>query len=117
MRSLFPGLGVCLIALTTSLAAVSPLGQAATSPEAAQLAQGWALLAKGDAGGAAGIASQELLRNPYSVAALALAVDAELVRGGPTPALTAYEKWLGNKRVDAPYALRRIARVVLVEAT
>jgi HEAT repeat protein len=118
MRCLVSALGVSLVVLATTISAAALLhDQAASGPEAAQLAEGWALLAKGDAGGAAGVASQELLRNPNSVAALALAVDAELVRGGAAGALTSYEKWLGSRRVDAAYVLRRIARTTLVEAS
>jgi HEAT repeat protein len=90
--------------------------QSAGAQEAAQLAQGWALLAKGDAAAAALAASQELLRNPYSAAALTLAVDADLARGGPAAALTTYERWLGSRRVDEAYALRRIARALLFDA-
>ena len=75
------------------------------------------LLAKGDAAAAALKASQELARDPRSLAALILAVDAELARGGASAALGTYEKWLGNRRVDAAYLLRYVARAFLVESS
>jgi hypothetical protein len=83
----------------------------------ATLAEGWMLLAKGDAAAAALKASQELARDPRSVAALSLAVDADLVRGGASAALSTYEKWLGSRRVDAAYVLRYVARALLVESS
>ena len=83
----------------------------------ATLADGWALLAKGDAAAAAVKASQELARDPRSVAALVLAVEADLARGGASAALATYEKWLGNRRVDAAYVLRHVARALLVESS
>jgi HEAT repeat protein len=84
---------------------------------AASLAEGWALLARRDAAGAALIAGQVLARDPHNPAAVALAVDAEFVREGPSAALAAYERWLANRKVDDAYILRRIARAMLVEAT
>ena len=71
---------------------------------------------QGDAPGAANVAAQQLARDPYNVAALVLLVDAELTRGGSTAGLGAYEKWLGNRRLDNGHALRRVARNLLLEA-
>lgn len=87
------------------------------SSEAAVLAEGWSKLAKGDAAGAAQVAQAAIARDPRSAAALVLAVDADLARGGASTALDTYERWLGNRRVDDAHVLRRIARVVLVEAS
>jgi HEAT repeat protein len=111
---------VCALAsivLFTCAVAIRAQNQTSARAEAAALAQGWALLAKGDAAGAASIASQELLRNQNNTPALHLAVDADLARGGASNGLSTYEKWLGTRRVDDAYALRRVARVILVEAT
>ena len=58
-----------------------------------------------------------MARDPRSAAALVLAVDADLARGGATVALDTYERWLGNRRVDAAHVLRRIARAVLIESS
>ena len=85
--------------------------------DAARLAEGWALLARGDAGGAALVASQMLARDRLSTAALALAIDADLYRAGASTALSTYERWLDSRRVDDPYVIRRIARVMLAEAS
>jgi HEAT repeat protein len=82
---------------------------------AARLAEGWASLGKGDVAAASRIAWQELGRDPANVGALSLAVEADLAKGA-TAALATYEKWLGSRRVDSPYILRRLSRVTLVEA-
>ena len=81
------------------------------------MAEGWALLAKGDAAGAALLASQELARNPRSVAALVLAVESDLARAGSSAGLSTYLKWLGSRRLDDAYVLRLVARALLVEST
>jgi hypothetical protein len=88
-----------------------------SNSETEQLARGWALLAKGDAGAAASVAAQVIARNKLNASALTLAVDAELSRSGPAEALGTYETWLGSRRVDEPYVLRAIARGMLVAAS
>jgi HEAT repeat protein len=85
-------------------------------PEAGDLARGWALLASGDAAKAATIAGELLARHPRSVAALALAVDAEVTRGGALAGLTTYERWVEGKATEDGYVLRRVATALLVEA-
>ena len=111
---------VCVFAialLATLPAAARAQDQVSARAEAATLAEGWALLAKGDAGGAAVIAWQQLARNQNNTAALVLAVDADLARGGASGGLTTYEKWLGSRRLDDAYVLRRVARALLVESS
>jgi HEAT repeat protein len=88
-----------------------------TTPESTAIARGWAMLAKGDAAAAANIASQELSRNQHSTPALILGVEADLTRGGADGGLTTYERWLGSRKVEEAYVLRRIARTMLVEST
>jgi HEAT repeats len=111
-------LRTCLLALGFTVLAVPTIrAQAPTRSEVAVLAEGWALLAKGDAAGASALASQAMARDPFSSAALVLAADAELARGGSTAALTIYEKWLGKRRLDDAHVLRRIARALLLEAS
>jgi HEAT repeat protein len=108
-------LGVHLIAaaLTLSAASIAVAQQRSPSGEAAVLANGWGLLARGDATGAAAIAVQQLTRDPQSAAALVLLVDAEIQRSGAPAALDAYEKWVGTRRLDDAHVLRRIARALL----
>ncbi|MBA2258696.1 MAG: HEAT repeat domain-containing protein [Acidobacteria bacterium] len=113
MKGRYISVVVFLLAASSSIVATLPLSQAATSPELVAVAQGWGLLAKGDAAGAARIASQQLARDQHSVAALALLVDAEIAVGGPAAGLTAYEKWLGARRLENAYVLRRVARTLL----
>ena len=98
-----------------SVALAVPLAAQPSVDEARVLAQGWGLLAKGDAAGAGVIAWQGLGRHPNSVALLALAVDADLTAGGWQRGLETYEKWLGSKRLDNAHVLRQIARGALVE--
>lgn len=108
------------IAVCAAMPSWAAAQQAAASPQAiesAALADGWSRLAKGDAAGAALVASQALARDPLSAAAASLAVEAELARGGTTGGLNAYEKWLGSRRLEDGYVLRRVARALLVEAT
>ena len=102
------------LAVLSTPAAASQQG--VPSPEAAALAQGWSLLAKGDAAGAANAASQQLVRDQFSSAALTLLVDAEMARGGASAGLSAYEKWLGARRLDNPHVLRRVARALLSQS-
>ncbi len=111
---------ICVFAITlTALLPAPAIAQEQPSARAgaATIAEGWALLAKGDAAAAALMASQELARDPRSVPALVLAVDADLARGGASAGLSTYEKWLGNRRLDDAYVLRRVARAALVEAS
>ncbi len=107
-------LALCVGALPS---AAFPQNQGRASTEATLLAEGWARLAKGDAEGAAVIAGQAIARQPLSAAALVLAVDADLARGGASAALNTYEKWLGGRKLDDAYALRRVARALLSEST
>jgi len=113
-RVFFAAVALCVAALP---AAATSQDQAPARAEAALLAEGWARLAKGDAAGAAVIASQALAREPLSAAALVLAVDADLARGGASAALNTYERWLGARRLDDAYALRRVARALLLESS
>ncbi len=101
----------CLLLLTGTAAA-----QDEVAARAARLAEGWASLGKGDAAAASRIAWQELGRDPASVGALSLAVEADLTKGADS-GLATYEKWLGSRKVDSPYILRRLSRIALVEAS
>ena len=106
------------IVVCSTLALNAAAQDRVTAPASATtLVEGWAALAKGDAAGASALAWQALGRDQHSVAALALAVEAELARGGVTAGLATYEKWLGSRKVDEAYMLRRIARALLVEAS
>lgn len=99
-------------------AAVAVAPAAAQQPpggEHAALAQGWGLLANGDAVSASAIAAGVLGQNPRSAAALVLAVDAEIARAGGAAGLNIYERWLGIRPLDDAYVLRRVARAMLLE--
>lgn len=98
--------------------AIAGRAAAQVSPEEANaLAQGWALLAKGDAVQAGVVAARGLAEHPHSTALLALAVDADVARAGWQAGLETYERWLGTRRLDNAHALRRIATAILIDAS
>lgn len=76
---------------------------------ATSLAEGWAALDDGDLATAARAAERAIRESPLSAAAVALAVDVEVARGGSLSGLDVYERWLGTRKVDDPYVLRRVA--------
>lgn len=78
-------------------------------PAAASLADGWAALAAGDMAKATQAAQRAIQEVPLGAAAVSLAVEVEVARGGSLPGLGVYERWLGARKVDDPYVLRRIA--------
>jgi HEAT repeat protein len=83
--------------------------------EATALAAGWSLLTQGKPADAAQLAAQVLARNPRSISALSLAIEAEIARAGASTALASYESWLGARTLEEPGILRRIARATLYE--
>ena len=96
-----------------ALPALAQQAQASSAAQAGVLADGWARLAKGDTAGAARAAAEALGVDPLSAGAAQLAIEADLARGGAEAGLAAYEKWLGGRRLDDGYLLRRVARAVL----
>lgn len=109
---------VCAV-LTAQVAQVPPPRPAsAISVEAATtITQGWALLAQGEVGAAADKASAALAASPRGAAALALAAEVEIARGGATAGLDFYERWLGNRTLEEPAVLRRLALALLKEVS
>jgi HEAT repeat protein len=85
------------------------------SEETALIAQGWAALGAGDAVTASDRAQLVLGKYPQSVGALALAVEAAIARNGAMSGLTAYESWLGARKLEDPFVVRRIAIAALRE--
>jgi hypothetical protein len=100
---------------STAFAQGSPPQATNAAPETADAARGWALLAQGEPAKASSIAAKLLIRYPRSVVALALAVDAEIARGGAAAGLAAYERWMQNRTLEDGYVLRRVARALLTE--
>ena len=87
-----------------------------TSPEVNTLAQGWAALRQGDLAQATAAAERAVTESPRSAAAVALAVEVDIARGGSLAGLAIYERWLGVRKVDDPYVLRRVAHAHLRRA-
>lgn len=85
------------------------------SDEAIALTQGWAFLAEGHLDRAAARAADILRVYPHSVGALVLAVEAEISRAGAQAALAQYERWLGNRALEEPAVVRRLAVALLQE--
>jgi hypothetical protein len=79
------------------------------SAEVQVIAEGWASLRQGELQQALQIAERAIAEYPRSAAAVALAVEADIQRGGALAGLAPYERWLAARRVDDPYVLRRIA--------
>jgi HEAT repeat protein len=86
------------------------------SEETALIAQGWAALGAGDAVAAAEKAQLILGKYPQSVGALSLLVEAAIARGGAMSGLTTYESWLGTRKLEDPFIVRRVAIATLREA-
>jgi hypothetical protein len=79
------------------------------APDVVRVAEGWALLGRGDAAAAEAVAAQVLGEYPQSSAAGALLVQAATARAGATAGLSAYEHWLGTRKIDDAYLLRQVA--------
>jgi HEAT repeat protein len=84
--------------------------------EVQTLAVGWALI-NSDPVKAAANAESVLAYYPRSLAAATLLLEAEIARGGAPAGLAAYERWLGGRKVEDGYLLRRAARAVLWAST
>jgi HEAT repeat protein len=109
-------LSIVILVGRLALAQDVPPSKAAASPEAIQIAQAWALLAQGDSARAASLAANLLVEYPRNVSILALAIEAEVARTGAMAGLDTYERWLGTRKLDDGYALRRVARALLRDA-
>ncbi len=103
-------MAICLLAVPV---AAQPAPPKAADGLAIALSDGWAALVKGDQTQAAAAARRAVAEAPRSAAALALAVEVEIVGRGPLASLNAYEQWMGTKRVDEAYVLRRVATAYL----
>jgi HEAT repeat protein len=77
--------------------------------EAIQLTNGWGLLAQGMPQEAAARAARVLAAYPRSAAAIALAVEAEIARDGFNAGYAQYESWLGQRLIEEPSIVRRLA--------
>jgi HEAT repeat protein len=84
-------------------------------PETAAIAQGWALLAQGNAAKASALSAELISQFPRSAAVLVLAVDTDIARAGAMAGLDTYERWLGRKTTDDGYVLRRVGHALLRE--
>jgi HEAT repeat protein len=92
----------------------APIG--ASAGELDPVIRGWALFAQHDLVKAGAAAAQALKASPRSAAALTLAIEVEIARGGALTGLDFYERWLGQRAMEEPVVLRRIAQVTLREA-
>lgn len=94
---------------TTTAAAQGARPSATPLPESAEVAAGWAALARDDAGAAAAAAAAALGRQPRSLPAATLLVHAETRRAGGRAGLDAYDQWIGSRQFEDPYLLRVVA--------
>ncbi len=84
--------------------------------EATALARVWSLLSQRSYASASEQAQEVLRRYPRSAGALAVAVEAAIAHRGATAGLDEYERWLGQRSLEEPGVLRRIAGGFLSEA-
>lgn len=105
------------IAQVAQTAQAVPLATLVSPEETTALTNGWALLAAGRVAEAAASAQSLLARYPRSIAAASLFIEAEIARGGGVAGLAAYENWLGARKLENGYLLRRAARAILWAAT
>jgi HEAT repeat protein len=108
-----PGLLVVLLTAWSVPAAGQAAAAETGSSRSALLAQGWTALSQGQLARASNAAQQVLTQSPRDAAAVALAVEVEIARGGASAGLDTYERWLAAKNVDAAYVLRRVAAAYL----
>ena len=101
---------VVALSIVASIGVTAQQPQSPSTQEALLLAQGFGYLSSGDMARAAAVAGQVLAQFPMSEAGAALAVAVELPRSGWIGALTVYEQWLGARKAEDPYLLRRVAR-------
>ena len=94
-------------------ASAKPTPGAMSVEEGTTVAQGWALLAQGLVDEAAARAAKALAASPRSPSALVLAVEVAVARGGSQAGLSQYERWLGQRTLEEPAVLRRIAQALL----
>jgi hypothetical protein len=91
-------------------------GGAGSPDETTALARVWTLLSQRSYASASEQAQEVLRRNPRSISALTLAVEATIAHRGAMAGLDEYERWLGQRSLEEPGVLRRIAGGVLSEA-
>jgi hypothetical protein len=103
-------MALCLLAAPVAAQQAAPK---AADAQTVTLAQGWAALAKGDVAQASAAAREAMAASPGSAGPLVLLIEADIAGAGAFAALDDYERWMGAKRVDAPYVLRRIALAYL----
>jgi len=118
-------LPIVLLSFSVLTAAQTPAKPASQTPppppgsitrdEAIALTQAWAMLAEGKADKAVLRASEILAVYPRSAAALTLAVEASIAQAGAHAGLAQYERWLGNRALEEPSIVRRIAVALLQE--
>jgi HEAT repeat protein len=77
--------------------------------EAAALMQGWALMAQGQPGLAESHAKTVLTIAPRSAAGIALAIESAIGAHGAPAALDYYDRFVGQRTLEEPALLRRVA--------
>jgi HEAT repeat protein len=87
-----------------------------SAEEASEMTRGWSFLSQGQIPQAQSKAAEILGAHPHSIAALSLAVEVEIARGGAAAGLARYERWLGQRLLEEPGIVRRLAESILREA-
>lgn len=106
-------LGIVLVFPELTAQQAKPVPAPAPQSESPALAAGWSALAAGDVAKASAAANAAVSSQPRSIAAAALLIEVEIARGGGLAGLQAYEGWLGARKLEDGYLLRRVARAIL----
>jgi HEAT repeat protein len=96
-----------------SAPAVSP--GAMSVEDATTVTQGWAFLAQRDLERAATKVEEAGKKDPRSAAVLTLGVEVSIARGAAAAGLDFYERWLGQRSMEEPVVVRRVAEAMLRE--
>src|SRR3954462_1970654 len=92
----------------------APVSPAAMSvEEATTVTQGWAFLAQRDLERAAMKVEEAGKKGPRSAAVLTLGVEVSIARGAAAAGLDFYERWLGQRSMEEPAVVRRVAEAML----
>ncbi|HEX5069100.1 MAG TPA: HEAT repeat domain-containing protein [Vicinamibacterales bacterium] len=114
------GAGLAVLSISAALGArggqTQPARPGAPAEENILIAQGWSSLVAGQLTDARAKAEQVVQRYPRNVAGAVLLVEVEIARGGGLAGLSAYDAWMGDRKVEDGNLLRRVSRAMLWDA-
>jgi hypothetical protein len=110
LKLVFPAVLIAAASIVLSAQQPPPRPPLATvQSEAGGLMQGWALMAQGQPGLAESHAKTVLGIAPRSLGGIVLAIEAGIAAHGAPAGLDYYDRWLGQRTLEEPALLRRVA--------